>query len=52
MYTSLYTVQFTVLYDILYTYNNVKGRSDLILKKQYFLPLVPLLLNTLMYNKL
>ena len=37
LYTSLYTVWFTVLDDILYTNNNVKGRSDLILKKQHFL---------------
>ena len=50
---SMYTVQFTVFDDILYTKNTVTGRSNLIPKKQFLsLPLVPLLLNILMQNKL
>jgi hypothetical protein len=52
LYTSLYFVRFTVLVDILYTNNKVTGRSDLIPKKHFLLPLVPLLMNTQMYTKL
>ena len=48
LYTSLYFVWFTILDDILYTTNKVTGRSELIPTKHFFLPLVPLLLNTKM----
>ena len=37
LYTSLYFVWFTVLDDILYTTNNMTGRSELIPKKSFFL---------------